>query len=148
MNFFSEVIHSLNDHKVRFLVFGGFAVNYYGVNRYTADLDIWVDPDSNNLNQLEQCIHSLGYEPSENLSNFLNKTALLLRLVDNNHKVDLLQKINLNKKFDACYETASFSDTPFGKIHFISYSDLIEEKLLTHRPKDLLDIKELKLLNE
>ena len=146
MNFFSEVIHAMNEHKVRFMVFGGFAVNFYGFNRYTADLDIWVDPDEKNLSKLSDTITSLGYESSENLNAFLSKKAILLRLVDTNYKVDLLQKISIKKSFDDCYKDAVYSKTPFGEIHFISYEDLIEEKSITRRPKDLLDIKELKLV--
>lgn len=146
MNFFSEVVHALNDHEVRFMVFGGFAVNYYGFNRYTADLDIWVDPDEKNLESLRKSVTALGYESSETLEAFLSKKAILLRMMDKNYKVDFLQKINIKKSFSDCYADAEFSKTPFGNIHFISYHDLLEEKILTHRPKDLLDVKELKLL--
>ena len=40
MNFYQEFVDELNRQEVRFLIFGGFAVNYYGYNRFTADLDV------------------------------------------------------------------------------------------------------------
>lgn len=147
MNFYSECIHAFNDHGVKFLVFGGFAVNFYGFNRYTADLDIWVDPSDENLKNLNSAIlKQLRFEPSESLSAFLSKKTILLRLGDDYHKVDILQKISLKKSFDACYKEGVSSETAFGKVLFISYQDLIDEKTLCHRPKDLLDIKELTII--
>ena len=33
-------------NNLRYLLIGGYAVNYYGYNRHTADMDIWVAPDN------------------------------------------------------------------------------------------------------
>ncbi len=54
MSFYKELIDAFNRNQVRFLVFGGFAVNFYGFNRYTADLDLWIDPLPSNLETLRQ----------------------------------------------------------------------------------------------
>ena len=53
MSFYKELITSFNKHDVQFLVFGGFAVNFYGFNRYTADLDLWINPHPDNLRDLQ-----------------------------------------------------------------------------------------------
>ena len=39
---FSEFLQSLNDHQVRYLLIGGYAVAYHGYPRSTADMDVWV----------------------------------------------------------------------------------------------------------
>jgi hypothetical protein len=38
---FREFLKLLNSSSVEYLVIGGYAVNYYGFPRATADLDIW-----------------------------------------------------------------------------------------------------------
>jgi hypothetical protein len=39
---FKEFIELLNEHKVRYLVVGGYAVAFHGHPRYTKDLDVWI----------------------------------------------------------------------------------------------------------
>jgi len=38
-NNFREFIESLNTHQVKYLVIGGYAVNFHGYPRYTKDID-------------------------------------------------------------------------------------------------------------
>ena len=61
-NFYLEVIESFNIHQVAYLVIGGFAVNFYGYNRSTGDLDLWVSKDQDNLKKLENALEKLGFE--------------------------------------------------------------------------------------
>jgi len=42
----------LLDAKVNFILIGGYAVNYHGYPRYTADMDIWLKPDNGNKQKL------------------------------------------------------------------------------------------------
>jgi hypothetical protein len=35
-------------HKVEFIVIGGYAVIYYGYERSTSDMDIWLKPTNKN----------------------------------------------------------------------------------------------------
>lgn len=37
---FKEFIQSLNEHSVRYLIIGGYAVAFHGHPRYTKDLDV------------------------------------------------------------------------------------------------------------
>ncbi len=41
---FELVLAALNANSVNYMLVGGFAVNFYGYNRSTSDLDIWVKP--------------------------------------------------------------------------------------------------------
>jgi hypothetical protein len=38
---FNAFIGLLNEHEVRYLVVGGYAVAFHGHPRYTQDLDVW-----------------------------------------------------------------------------------------------------------
>ncbi len=39
---FREFFKLLNRHRVRYLVVGGYSVEYHGYPRYTGDIDIFV----------------------------------------------------------------------------------------------------------
>ena len=39
---FRELIKCLNDARAKYLLIGGYAVNFHGYHRNTADMDIWI----------------------------------------------------------------------------------------------------------
>lgn len=55
---FKEFIELLNEHKVNYLVIGGYAVNYHGYPRYTKDIDFWIWQTQNNFKKLRIKAHS------------------------------------------------------------------------------------------
>ena len=57
---FTDFIVSLEKYKVRYIVVGGYAVIYHGYNRTTGDLDIWVDPTSENYTNLTKAFADFG----------------------------------------------------------------------------------------
>ena len=52
MNIFQDehidILKILIKHKVNFILIGGVAVNFYGFNRPTGDLDVWLEPTEKN----------------------------------------------------------------------------------------------------
>lgn len=55
---FKEPLRNYNDHNVRYLVVGAYAVMKYTEPRYTKDLDIWVDPSQQDLLDAKLLDHS------------------------------------------------------------------------------------------
>lgn len=55
-----QMIKALNDCNVRYLLVGGFAVNFHGYNRTTSSLDLWVDISESNLESIEKAMELLG----------------------------------------------------------------------------------------
>lgn len=58
---FKEFLKLLNSNKVEYLVVGGYAVNYYGYPRATADLDIWIAIDPANARRLADVVRQFGF---------------------------------------------------------------------------------------
>ena len=58
---FKEFLKLLNSNKVEYLVVGGYAVNYYGYPRATADLDIWIAIHPINAQRLADVIQQFGF---------------------------------------------------------------------------------------
>ena len=57
---FKDFLRSLNAKKVRYLLLGGYAVNYYGYWRATDDLDVWIAIDSANREKISQVLQEFG----------------------------------------------------------------------------------------
>lgn len=61
--FYEDVIGALTDEGVRFVVVGGLAVILHGVPRTTADLDLAVDLNEDNVRRLVAVLTRLGFHP-------------------------------------------------------------------------------------
>lgn len=57
---FREFIGLLNEHEVRYLVVGGYAVNYHGYPRYTRDIDFWVWLEEQNIQTSSKSKQAMG----------------------------------------------------------------------------------------
>ena len=49
------------ENKVKFLLVGGAAVNFYGYKRYSADIDFWIKPTKENFDKILIVLQKLGY---------------------------------------------------------------------------------------
>jgi len=61
--FYQEALSELNRRRVKYLVVGGVAVNLWGAQRLTHDLDLLVDLTPTNLRRLVAALGGLGYIP-------------------------------------------------------------------------------------
>lgn len=145
-DFYEEFLITLTSHHVEYMIFGGFAVNMYGFTRVTEDLDVWINPKAENFNRFKVALVSLGFQDAQQLKNFLSGESIMLRLSAEEFHVDLLTKINIRKSFSEAFENAEHVLMPYGKIYFLGYNDLLDEKLRSKRPKDLLDVEQLRLI--
>ncbi len=78
---FDELLSSLVQADVRFVVIGGLALGAWGVVRGTKDCDIVADPASENLDRLAQVVAELGghVQLEESLLGSERSIAALLR---------------------------------------------------------------------
>ncbi len=61
--FYLELFRALQQHEVRYLVVGGLAVNLYGVERATMDVDLMLAMDAENLSRFIRSARALGLTP-------------------------------------------------------------------------------------
>lgn len=61
--YYENVFRELTKKKIRFAVAGGVALVLHGVVRFTADLDLIVDLERENLRRFIQAMTELGYRP-------------------------------------------------------------------------------------
>lgn len=61
--FYLDLFRCLHEHRVRYLLVGGLAMNLHGVPRMTMDVDIVLALDDANLEAFFACAHKLGLKP-------------------------------------------------------------------------------------
>ncbi|MGW8121483.1 nucleotidyl transferase AbiEii/AbiGii toxin family protein [Roseivirga echinicomitans] len=143
-DFYLNVIKAFNAGNVRYMVIGGFAVNFYGYNRTTGNLDLWVSNDESNLIRLDDALDRMGYEFSEEGKNELRQNNIV-SFSEGNYTVELLTRINISKEisFDEALgktETRTIQET---EVKVISFQDLKNEKARSKKYKDLDDLSKL-----
>jgi hypothetical protein len=57
---FEELLRIFNDNEVKYLIVGGYAVMLYVEPRYTKDLDVWVEANSDNAARVWQALVEFG----------------------------------------------------------------------------------------
>ena len=64
MDIFDEEIlkfwAALQNQKVRYIMVGGYATNLHGYQRYTGDIDIWIDDNTENRHHLRKAFAECG----------------------------------------------------------------------------------------
>lgn len=129
---------------------GGGAVNFYGYQRHSADVDFWIDTTSENLVALRDTLNDMGYEfddfPEDVKQGKQNISIKISPVID----IELITSFNPGRTFDECYQYREIvtrklwhSGETFT-YDVISFEDLINSKIKAGRPKDLYDIMELR----
>jgi hypothetical protein len=152
------VILALNAAEVRYLVVGGLAVIAHGYLRSTADLDLLIQLEPKNILAAFQALEPLGYkpvvpvtaadfaDPSKRNSWITEKEMKVLKLHSDTHRetpIDLFVSDPLG--FDDAAKRMQWY--PLGEgvpLPVCSYADLVALKLQASRPKDQLDLQNLK----
>ena len=61
--YFRKILKELEKRNIKYLAIGGVAVNLYGYNRVTNDLDIMISFDLENVKRLVKMAKDLGFKP-------------------------------------------------------------------------------------
>lgn len=62
---FLDIMRALSAEKVDYVLIGGFAVILHGLSRLTADIDIFIQPESGNLERLKKALRRVFPEDEE-----------------------------------------------------------------------------------
>lgn len=139
-----EMLLLLNQHQVRFLVVGGYALGLHGHPRYTKDFDIWVERSETNLSRFHTALAAFGIElDAEGQNKFLaghhfwlGKPPWTIGFIGHPTGIE----------FETCYATREESELEGVTIPFLSQEHFIANKLAMGRPQDLADVDHLRRL--
>jgi hypothetical protein len=137
---FKEFLKLLNSHNVEYLVVGGYAVNYYGYPRATADLDIWIAIHADNARRLTDVVQQFGFASVESTT-FLEPRKVV-RMGVPPVRLEILTSIS-GVEFQECYGRRVDTDWDGVTVPLIDLPDLKRNKQAAGRLKDLLDLEQL-----
>ena len=144
--FFLEFLSAMQRHQVRYMLIGGLAVNFHGVNRNTQDMDIWLAPTNENRYLFYNVLIDIGYTEEE-ISDYRNEdftTFFKCSIGEMPYTIDCLTYVHPNINYDEAEKTMIRYDIGNGLIlNVVDYDYLRKMKLLTHREKDWYDVARL-----
>ncbi|MCK5133307.1 MAG: hypothetical protein KAR40_14290 [Candidatus Sabulitectum sp.] len=135
---FKEFIQFLNDHKVHYLLLGGWAVGLYGNPRATKDIDFLIATDDENIKKLQQALLAFGAPTVENT--IFQEKGNIFRMGRSPIQIDIINEAD-GINFNECYERRNIIRIDSVDIAMISKNDLIKNKKASGRHRDLADIE-------
>ncbi|MDD5151928.1 MAG: nucleotidyltransferase [Flavobacterium sp.] len=141
-----------NKHKVRMIMVGGGAVNFHGYQRHSADVDFWIETTDENFKKLVLVFKEMGFEIEDfPLAVKQQQQNISVKFSPLDLDLELITNFSVNKSFSKAYndsEICEVNDNKFLRWNVISLEDLITSKIKANRPKDLLDIQQLREINK
>lgn len=139
---FKEFFALLNAQKVSWLVIGGVAYNHYASPRATKDVDVWLQPTSENCKRFIQALGLFGF-PTDSLNEqTLSESDQVLILGRAPNRIDVLTQPG-GVDWDAAWEHRTLADYDGVPIALLSLPDLVQMKRHAGRPQDLVDVAKL-----
>lgn len=158
--YYEEVLRALNLKKVAYVIVGGIAVNLHGVPRSTADLDLMIALNNQNLRKITSILDDLSYRPRiptkieditiENLAKWRRDKRMLVVSFWNPKRpyeeVDILSQNPI--EFEEIKAKSKTVRADGLKIPIASISHLILLKKISNRDQDKADISALEKIRK
>jgi hypothetical protein len=148
----NSFIKIANQEQVRMLMVGGGAVNFHGYQRHSADVDFWIETTSENLAKLISTFKKLGYNIEEFPESVKKQEQnISLKFSPADFELELITKFSTHLSFEEAFQNAEqiiIENESVLKWRVLSLHDLINSKIRANRPKDLLDVQQLKKIND
>lgn len=143
----SAFLHEADKQGLRVLLVDGGAVNFHGYQRHSADVDLWIEPSPENFDRLLIVLRALGYELTGLPDAVLRQQQNVSIRISPDMEIEIITRFNPGRTFQEAWlhsESSELAGEPVATYRILSYDDLIASKLRSARPKDLLDVQELK----
>lgn len=158
---FLKLFSTLNNKKIRYLVAGGVAVNLYGIERATGDIDIVVHLERHNLEKLVEVMKELGFKPKipvkleylcskEMRDKWVREKGMKVFSVYDPQNPYFLLDVFVEEPFDfdKVYEERKNIRAGNVRIPLVPIKRLIEMKKKVGRPQDIADVYYLRKIEK
>lgn len=135
-----ELIELLCSHRVRFLVVGAHALAAHGSPRATGDLDLLIEPTSENARRLGTALAAFGFPGLAAQSARFSETDRMVTLGREPLRVDIMTSIT-GVSFSEAWRGRKRARLNKRTVGFLGRRELMKNKASAARPKDLLDIQ-------
>ena len=154
---YEDIFRALQKKNVRYLLIGGVAINLWGIERSTKDVDLAIAMDNENVLKFIQAAKEMGFMPKVpvKLEDFAdpqkrkiwqeekNMIVFSFQHPDNPYVlIDIM--INNPLDFNEMYSRKVEMDSRGVKLSVAAVDDIIKFKKIAGRAQDLSDIEALK----
>lgn len=87
-----EICSRLNAANVQYIVIGGFAIIFHGLERLTQDIDLLVDPSKENIRKIREALRDLLPEACAEIREEDVENYIVVRMGGDDFVLDLLGK--------------------------------------------------------
>lgn len=133
-----QLLKSLKEYKVKFVIIGGVACIVHGFTRLTKDIDIFVEPTKENMEKTFKALEACGYDLMDTTIEEALQKKLLFRQY-------LLQTdIHPDVKgvdFETVWKNKISCKFEGEEVYFASLDDLLKMKKAAGRDHDQKDIR-------
>jgi hypothetical protein len=148
-NEFILFLKCAQQNKLRYLLIGGYAVNYYGYNRNTKDMDVWLAPTNENKKIFIDTLLCMQYSENE-VAPLLEEDftkPFVGTIGPPDAELDILTVVHHAISFDEAENKKQVFEIDNDLfLQIVPYETLKEMKLRSSREKDLFDIARLEEL--
>ena len=141
---FEDMLYLLGKHDVRYLIIGGLAFIYHAKPRYTKDMDLWIRPTLENIENANQALAEFG-SPAFLSYDHPDEIVQIGIAPD---RIDLILKVQ-GVRFETAWNNRIRDFYGKVKANWIDMKSLIRSKRLIDNPRHqddvrvLLDVKRL-----
>ena len=137
---YEEFLELLNKHNVRYCVVGAFALAFHVRPRYTKDIDVLVEPTSDNAKRLLIALDEFGFGSLNLAVEDFSTQGNIIQLGYEPIRIDIITSIK-GLEFVDIWE--SRIQGTYGKqtVNFIDRQNLIRSKKLSNRAQDKADLE-------
>lgn len=139
---YKDLFKILNGYKIRYLVAGAYAVIYYTEPRYTKDIDIWVEPTTNNAKKVWQGLAKFGAPLKGVTTDSFCNPHLVYQIGIEPNRIDIMMGIP-GLEFQKAWKNKIRSKYGDEIIYILNIKDLVVAKKTANRPQDEIDLERL-----
>jgi hypothetical protein len=137
---FRDFLNSLNKNDVKYLLLGGWAVGIYGAPRATADMDVFIAIDDENIEKLQKALYEFGAPTVPN--DHFKETGKVFRMGRSPMRIEIINQAS-GIDFKSCYQNRKTILVDEIDISIIAIDDLLKNKKTAGREKDCADLRNL-----
>lgn len=136
---FVALFECLNRHEVKAIIVGAHAIAFHAKPRYTKDIDVLIEPSSDNAERVLQALDDFGFGSVGLSVEDFTQPGIIVQLGYEPNRVDLLTSIS-GVPFEQAWEhrvEGLFGDQP---VYYLGLQDLRLSKKAAGRLQDLADL--------
>lgn len=139
---FLDLLRAFNDHDVRFLIVGAYALGVHGRPRATGDLDVWVDPTPENGPNIMRALAQFGAPIGQVTAEDFSRPGIVFQMGLPPVRIDVLTQLS-GLTFEEAWPDRLRANFGAVSVDVIGREAFIKNKRATGRARDLGDIEAL-----